>query len=86
MAPQVGEDTKNAFHELLKSLRRDRERLAVRLNLGKKEVKDEWTMVEQKWEILERHLAEFTEDASDSAHRIGKEIEQAYHRLRDKVR
>ncbi len=83
MSTNIGDDTKKSLHELLQSLRRDRERLAVQLNLGKKELRDEWETVEDKWEDLEKHLAEFTEDARDAAHRVSDEISDAYRRLTD---
>ena len=81
MSTNIGDDTKKSLHDLLQALRRDRERLAVQLNLGKKELRDEWDEVEQKWDVLERHLAEFTEDARDAAHRVSDEIGDAYRRL-----
>ena len=83
MATQIGDETKESLHELLQALKRDRERLAVQLNLGKKELRDEWEVVEEKWEVLERHLAEFTEDAKEAAHKVSDEITQAYRRLTD---
>ena len=83
MSTQIGDDTKRSFHELLQSLKRDRERLAVQLNLAGKELRDEWEVVEAKWESLERHMAEFTDDAKDAAHKLGDEIGEAYKRLTD---
>ena len=83
MSTNIGEDTKRSFHDLLQALKRDRERLAVQLNLGKKELKDEWDAAEEHWEDLEKHLAEFTEDARDAAHRVSDEIGAAYRRLTD---
>ena len=83
MTTPIGDDTKKSLHDLLQALRRDRERLAVQLNLGKKEMRDEWDEVEQKWGTLERHLAEFTEDARDATHRVSDEISKAYDRLKD---
>ena len=83
MSTNIGDDTKKSLHDLLQALRRDRERLAVQLNLGKKELRDEWDTVEEKWDTLERHLAEFTEDARDAAHRVSDEIGEAYRRFTD---
>ena len=83
MSTQIGDDTKQSFHDLLQALKRDRERLAVQLNLAGKELRDEWDVVEDKWESLERHLAEFTDEAKDAAHRLGDEIGDAYRRLTD---
>ncbi len=83
MSTEIGEDSKQSFHELLQALKRDRERLAVQLNLAGKELRDEWEVVENKWESLERHLSEFTDDAKVAAHRLGDEIGDAYRRLTD---
>ena len=66
------------------TLKRDRQRLQVQLNLGKLELKEEWDVVEKKWGVLEHHLAEFSDDAKQSAHRVSGEISDAYHRLKDR--
>lgn len=84
MGAHIGDDTKQSFHEFLVALKRDRERLQVQLNLGKKELRDEWDVVEQKWGVLEGHLAEFSDEAKDAAHRVGNEISEVYHRLKDR--
>ena len=80
MSTQIGDDTKQSFHDLLQALKRDRERLAVQLNLAGKELRDEWDVVEGKWDSLERHLSEFTDEAKEAAHKLGDEIGDAYRR------
>ena len=86
---RIGEESEQAFHELLQALRRDRERLAVQVNLAQKELQkelhDEWQVIEQKWDVLEKQLAEFREDAYDTAQRVSNEIRQAYNQLKDKL-
>ncbi len=84
MSTGIGRDTKQSFYQLLQALKRDRERLGVQLNLGKRELKDEWDIVEKKWELLERHLSEFTDDAREMAHKVSEEIEEAYRGFRPK--
>ena len=86
MATPIGSESKKSFHDLLQSLKSDREHLAVQMNLGKKELRDEWAEVEKKWGVLDRHLSEFTDDAKDAAHRLSEEINETYHRLKNKLK
>ena len=86
MSTDIGKETRESFHDFLQALRRDRERLKVQLNLGTKELRDEWETVENKWVELDRRLSEFTEDARDAAHRVSEEIQEIYQRLHDKVK
>jgi predicted nucleic acid-binding Zn-ribbon protein len=79
------EDSLQTLHNLVDSLRRERDQLSVKANLGKMELRDEWQEVEVKWRAFERTLEEANDDAKQSLHEVGQEIAEAYNRLKSKL-
>ncbi len=82
-------DTKRRIDEMIETLKRQRDQLALKIHLGKADAKDEW-------EKLEKKLAELTAQArpvggaiGDTAKNVGsalelagEEIKKGYERIR----
>lgn len=82
----IGDEAKKSLKDLAGALRREREHLAVQVELGRMELKDEWLGLERKWDRFEQRLEELGDDAKDAAHRLGHELEEAYNDLRDRLK
>ena len=80
------QEAKRSVKELAASLRSDREHLAVQIELGRMELKDEWHSLEGKWEAFEKSVHEYGDDAKEAMHRIGEEIEEAYRDLKRRLK
>ncbi|MFT7653834.1 MAG: hypothetical protein ACI9ON_001472 [Limisphaerales bacterium] len=83
MSTKIGQESRESVHELVEALRRDRQRLRVQLNLGRKEMDDEWHQIEQKWTEVEHHLKEITDESIKHTHHLGNEIADAYRRMKE---
>ena len=83
MTTNIGQETKQSLSELVHSINRDRERLRVQVNLARKELQDDWQVVEKKWRHLEQHLADYSDRAKESAYHVAEEIVEAYRALKD---
>ena len=70
------------WKELSESLREQRDELRVQLHLAKSEVKDEWHVLEKKWERIERRLQRARDEASD----VGDDVEEAWESLVDELK
>jgi hypothetical protein len=78
------------LQKLLEELRAEREHLAVKMNLAKAEVRDEWEELERKWEHLRARGAQITETLGDTGGEVmddlqmaGVDIKEGYRRLKD---
>ena len=78
-------ETKQSFIEFARSLRRDRDRLIIQLNLAQKEVRDEWERIEDKWDAFEHAVASATKETKHLVHEAGEDIKDAYRKLEEKV-
>ena len=74
---------------ILAELRRVRDELAVKANLGKAEAKDQWTALEAKWQELERKAAPYEGVAKETAQNVAAalalaagELKAGYERFR----
>ncbi len=86
----VGQETRKALKDLAVALKREREHLAVQVDLGRKEFKDEWQRLEAKWDDFESKLESKVDDLGDDAKhtvkKLGEELEEAYKHLRERVK
>jgi uncharacterized membrane-anchored protein YhcB (DUF1043 family) len=83
----VGE--KGHLAELISSLRRQRDELALKMHLGKAELKEEWTRMTEKLDDLTREYEPLKEAVGDTADNVitslklvGEEIQNGFHRIR----
>ncbi|MFK7912437.1 MAG: hypothetical protein AB8B93_00870 [Pseudomonadales bacterium] len=83
---KIGQEARRSLQDLVDSLRREREHLALQFELGRMELKDEWHDLEAKWDGFERSLDEFGDDAKETVHRVGEEIEGAYRDLKQRLK
>lgn len=73
------------LHDLVRTLRRERDELRVQLNLAKLDIHDQWRATEARWSHLEEILNETEQDVVDAALKIAREIAEVYRRMRDRV-
>jgi cysteinyl-tRNA synthetase len=86
-------DSQKNVKQLVDRLRTERDELRVRAHLLKAELRDEWDVVEAKWEKLEPKLERLRDGAKESAgdvgaaiSQLGEEIAHTYRRLRDALK
>lgn len=84
------EDIREEYNQLLNTLRQQRDELNVKVHLAGMEVRDEWEVLEKKWEHMKAKSKQVQEVTGDSAHdvhevalELGHEIKKGYQRLRD---
>lgn len=85
MSTKIGQETRESLHNFVDALRRDRQRLRVQINLGNKELHEDWNRMEQKWVEVEHHLSELTDDSIKHVHTVGDEIAASYHRAKERL-
>jgi hypothetical protein len=83
----VGE--KGHLAELISSLRRQRDELALKIHLGKADLKDEWERMTAKldaltsdYEPLRDAVGETADNVISSLKLVGEEIQNGFHRIR----
>lgn len=78
---EIGNDASKALKELGQALKRERERIAIQMDLGRMEVKDEWNRLEARWDEFEEQAEELGDEAKEAAHRLGEELKERYESL-----
>lgn len=84
------DEGKHRWAEALAKLRQERDELALKMHLGKKDAADEWEKLEAKWHELKARSMPPTKDAPDeSSVGIGlalelaaEELKKGYERIR----
>jgi len=83
---------RNTLRELFDDLRTQRDELAVKLHLARADARDEWDVLEKKWEHLKarigvvgREAGEVAEDVGEAARGVLDELKKGYARLRTLV-
>ena len=78
------------FNELIAELKQKRDELRVQMNLASRELKDEWSELEEKMDEFTDKAKRFADDAdvketgsgiADAVGQLGKEVKQGYERL-----
>ena len=67
--------TNSRLQELVESLKRQREELALKIHLGKAEAKDEWARLQKKLAQLEEKAAPIGGVVGDTAKNVGSSLE-----------
>ena len=72
------EGTKHSWDDMIAKLERERDELALKMYLGKKEVLAEWEKLEAKWNHLKTVKGPpMKEAAAETARGVGSALEQA---------
>jgi hypothetical protein len=84
------EGAKSSWDDMMAKLKRERDELALKIHLGKKEMLDEWEQLETKWNHLKTVKGPpMKEAAAETARGVGSALEQAAAELKkgyDKIR
>jgi len=79
----MSDDAKGAWDDVLAKLRRERDELALKMHLGKKEAAEEWERLEAKWnELVGTKLPPMKDAARETARGVGSALDQAADELR----
>jgi hypothetical protein len=75
--------------ELMRGLRHERDELRLQMHLAKKELQDEWQVLDdrldqlsQQYEPLRKAVVESTDDVWDSLKLVGSEIRDGFSKIR----
>ena len=69
--------TNRHLEELIESVKRQRDELALKIHLGQAEAKDEWARLQKKLAQLEEKAAPIRGVAGDTAKSVGASLELA---------
>lgn len=85
-------ETREQLKKLTDRLKQERDELRVKLNLAKKEARDEWDELEGKWDNLRGRLKVVEETADDAGGEIGAaakmladEIKKGYDKIKQMI-
>ncbi len=80
---------RNRLEELVEALKQQRDELALKIHLGKKEAQDEWSQVTDKLDKLQDDYKPVKEAVKESASnvteallQVGSEIQDSFHKIR----
>lgn len=77
------DDVKARWEEMLAKLKQERDELALKMHLGRKDLADEWEQLEAKWsEVIAAKGPSMKEAASETAQGIGAAMELAAEELK----
>ncbi|MBL8849014.1 MAG: hypothetical protein JNG89_04995 [Planctomycetaceae bacterium] len=82
-------ETRDRIHELINSLKQQRDELAVRMHLAGAEAKQEWSRLDDKvnqlshrFDPLKQAVGESTDDVWISLKLLGEELQHGFQRIR----
>ena len=88
----MGEQKRTAFEELLSQLKQERDELKLKIHLGKQELKDEWSVLQDKLAGLDDRFrpvrdaaGETADDVWESLKLVGGEIRDGFKRIRNSL-
>ena len=74
---------KNRWDEILAKLKQERDELALKVHLGKKETVAEWERLEARWhEIKATKGTSLKEAARETADGVAEELKKGYEKIR----
>jgi len=77
------EPKRELWDDVLAKLRRERDELALKMHLGKKEAAEEWERLEAKWnQLLATKMPPMKDAAKDTARGLGSALDLAADELR----
>lgn len=86
---QLEESIEEEVKEALARIKEQRDELRVQLHLATMEAREEWQVLEQKWEMLQSRVRQLTDELQSSGGKIGgslkdiaNELETGYQKIR----
>jgi hypothetical protein len=83
------EEKMSQFKELFGSLSQKRDELKVQIHLGSMEAKDQWGVLEKKWEKFAARASKEIDEGSkvlaDELDALGDEIAEGYESIKNKL-
>lgn len=77
------DDVKDRWEEMLARLKQERDELALKIHLGKKDAAAEWEQLEAKWKELQaKKLPPLKDAAKDAAEGVGAALDLAAEELK----
>lgn len=76
------QSAKQKAQELIEALKKQRAEIELKMHLASLEVKDEWRLVEDKWQQLNAKGSRIEHEMGNSAHALAEELKQSYKRIR----
>lgn len=80
---------RNRLGELISALEQQRDELALKIHLGKKEAQDEWSQVTDRLDKLNDEykpvkdaMKESAGNVTEALYTVGKEIQESFQRIR----
>lgn len=80
------------LQDMMESLKKQRDEIALKVHLAGLEAKDEWEKAEKNWDKFSAKAGEIyddavetTEEMVDGAKVIGEELAQAYQRIKQRL-
>ena len=84
------ENKSQVVDSLVSNLKRERDELALKIHLGKEELKDEWQKLDDKlaqltsdYEPAKKAVAETADEVWESLKLVGSELKDGFKRIRD---
>jgi len=85
-------DVKQKYHDIIDSVKQERDELKVKIHLASMEIRDEWEIVESKWQYFKSKATQLEHAANDSAHEVGEavstlgsELKEAYRHFKKSI-
>lgn len=70
------------FDNLLERLKQERDELAVRMHLGRADLRDEWDQLEPKWDAMKARAASLGDESDE----VVEDIKAAFSLAADEIR
>lgn len=72
------------FSNFFEDLKRTRDEIKLKIHLGSKDVQDEWSELEKRWNSFESkaELDRSAKDVGDAVKILGAELKDAFQRIR----
>jgi uncharacterized coiled-coil DUF342 family protein len=85
----MSEEKRTAVADMIGKLKQERDKLRLKIHLGKEDLKDEWDQLEDKlaalnhrFEPLKDAVGETADDVWESLKLVGGEIREGFNRIR----
>ncbi|MCB5175663.1 hypothetical protein [Microvirga lenta] len=72
------------FPQVVEDLKRTRDEIRLKIHLGSKELQEEWSAIEKRWDAFESRaeLNRSARDVGDALTILGAELKDAFQRVR----
>lgn len=89
---QPADDNGQIIENLISNLKRERDEIALKIHLGKEDLKDEWGKLEEKftkmsedYEPAKKAVAETADDVWESLKLVGSELKDGFKKIKDSL-